>query len=125
MVQGPFEVLDVSKKSKPEEQFISESITPEVGNFSTELMGQGLAALPGAFVWRDRRYEIVECLEHIKQTSTEGNSAAGDRYLRRQQFRVTLDSGQQAVIYFERQARSGKSRAASKKRWYLYSLTSE
>ena len=88
------------------EEFISESITPEKGSFGATLMAQGLASLPGAFTWRQQRYEIVECLEHVKQTSNEGGTSAGDRYLRRQEFTVRLDSGHIAKIYFERQARN-------------------
>ncbi|MCZ6836632.1 MAG: DUF6504 family protein [Planctomycetota bacterium] len=106
------------------EEFISEPITPEPGSFDTTLMAIGLASLPGAFTWRDQRFEIVECLEHVKQTSNEGGTAVGDRYLRRQSFTVRLDSGQIARIYVERQARSGTSRSSAKKRWFLYSLTS-
>lgn len=107
-----------------EEEFISEPIEPEAGTFDATMMAQGLASLPGAFTWRGRRYEIEECLDHIKQTSREGATAAGDRYLRRQQFTVRLDTGQIAKIYFERQARPGSSRQAAKKRWFLYSLAS-
>ena len=105
-------------------EFISESIEPVPGSFQTDLMAQGLASLPGAFTWRDQLYEIVECLEHVKQTSPEGGNVVGDRYLRRQQFTVRLGTGQIAVIYFERHARPGTSRKIAKKRWFLYSLTS-
>ncbi len=109
----------------PDAEFISEPITPEPGTFTTELMRQGLASLPGAFEWRGRRYEIVECLEHIKQSDREGGRASGDSYLRRQQFTVRLDTGQIAQIYFERHARPGVSRETAKKRWFLYTLTSQ
>ncbi len=112
-------------ESESSQEFISESITPEPGSFRTDLMAQGLASLPGAFTWRDQRYEIVECLEHVKQTSTEGGSAVGDRYLRRQQFTVRLDTGQIARIYLQRQARAGSSRTSAKNRWFLYSIASQ
>ncbi|MCP3905391.1 MAG: hypothetical protein GY715_17330 [Planctomycetes bacterium] len=105
-------------------EFVSEPITPVVGTFTTELMTRGLAALPGAFTWRDRRYEIVECLEHSKQSSPEGYTTDGERYLRRQRFRVRLDTGQEAVIYVERQSRPGVSRKTAKKRWFLFTITS-
>ena len=113
----------MTNQPEPREEFISESIDPVPGSFQTDLMSQGLASLPGAFTWRGERYEIVECLEHKKQTSTEGGTAVGDRYLRRQQFTVRLDTGQIAVIYIERQARPGLSRKMAKKRWFLYSIT--
>jgi hypothetical protein len=104
-------------------EFISQAITPERGSFTTELMTQGLAALPAAFTWAGRRYEIVECLEHHKRTSPEGGS--GERYLRRQEFVVRLDTGQTAVIYVLRQATRGSDARSAGKRWFLYSLTSE
>lgn len=115
---------NVRKLTNGDEEFISEPIEPEPGSFSTELMARGLAALPGAFTWRGRRYEVVECLDHFKETSTEGASAQGDRYLRRQVFIVRLDTGQQAKLYVLRQARSGGSAKRRKQRWFLYSIIS-
>ena len=115
---------NVDKLTTWEEEFISEPIDPEPGSFSTELMARGLAALPGAFTWRGRRYEVVECLDHFKETSTEGSSAQGDRYLRRQVFIVLLDTGQRAQLYVQRQSSAGGSARAAKRRWYLYSIIS-
>lgn len=115
---------NVEKITAWEEQFISEPIDPEPGSFSTELMARGLAALPGAFTWRGRRYEVVECLDHFKETSNEGGSAQGERYLRRQVFHVRLDTGQLAQLYVQRQPPAGVSRRAAKRRWYLYSIIS-
>lgn len=103
-------------------QFISEPITPEPGSFTTELMGQGLASLPAAFTWRGSRYEIVDCLEHWKESSREGGRAVGELYLRKQRFRVKLHTGQIANLYFERHARPGVSRETAKQRWFLYTL---
>lgn len=101
-------------------EFISEPITPEPGSFDPKAMATGLASLPRSFEWREKRYEIVECLDHRKVSTPE---ATGEWYLRRQEFTVQLDSGQTAVIYFERQARPGKSRESAKRRWYLYTMT--
>ena len=103
-------------------QFISEPITPERGDFDTTLMAQGLASLPGAFTWRGRRYEISDCLEHWKESSREGGRAGGELYLRRQRFRIRLDTGEIAEIYFERQARAGASKHAAKQRWFIYTI---
>ena len=105
------------------EEFISEPIEPVPGRFSADLMSQGLASLPGAFTWRGERYVITECLDHIKLSRPEGYTSDGERYLRRQQFRVRLDSGQIASIYFERQARRGAGPVAAKKRWVLYTIS--
>ncbi len=102
------------------QEFVSDPITPEAGSFDTGLMAQGLASLPGAFTWRNRRYAIVECLSHEKRSGAEGFS--GELYLRRQVFTVRLDSGQIAVIYLERHARPGGN---PKQRWFLYSIQAE
>jgi membrane dipeptidase len=104
------------------QEFVSEPIEPAPGTFHTGLMTQGLAGLPGAFRWRGRRYEIVECLEHVKQSGPEGGRRDGETYLRRQRFRVRLASGEIAVISFERQPRAPSARAAAKRRWYLSSI---
>lgn len=106
------------------EQFVSEPISPEKGTFATDLMSRGLASLPTAFTWRNRRYVIVECMNHEKVSSPEGAKAGNEVYLRRQQFTVRLNTGQIARLYFQRQARAGQSREAAKQRWFLYTITS-
>ncbi len=115
---------NIQKLTNGEEEFISEPIEPESGSFSTELMARGLAALPGAFTWRGRRYEVVECLDHFKESAPEGGKAGGERYLRRQVFIVRLDTGQKAQLYVQRQPSSGASARAAKRRWYIYSIIS-
>jgi hypothetical protein len=103
--------------------FVSEPIEPEPGSFSTDAMATGLAALPGAFRWRGRRYVIVRCLRHAKQGDFEGHSIGGDRYLRRQTFDVELDTGEVAQIYVLRNAPRGARRdGAARRRWFLYSI---
>jgi hypothetical protein len=102
-------------------EFVSEPIEPEAGTFSTDLMTQGLAALPRAFRWRSRRYEIVACLGHVKQSVREGHTPRGEAYLRRQAFDVRLDSGQTATIYVQRRVASGSS---GRRRWFLYTISS-
>ena len=109
----------------PNEQFVSEPITPEAGSFSPQMMASGLAALPRAFVWRNRRYAIVECLDHGKVTSPEGGVAGREVYLRRQVFSVRLDTGQLATIYVNRQAPRGASTRAARRLWFLYSIEPE
>ncbi len=103
-----------------DEQFISEAIVPEAGSFDTALMATGLASLPASFTWRGQRYAIVECLEHRKVSQPE---VTGERYLRRQEFRVKLDTGQHAWIYVLRNAPAGASRSGAKRRWFLYTMT--
>ena len=106
-----------------DEQFISEPIDPEPGSFNTDMMISGLASLPRAFTWRGRRYQVVECLEHAKESAPERGVADGERYLRRQVFTVRLDSGEVARLYVQRQPPRGASRQAAKKRWFLYSIS--
>lgn len=106
----------------PEQEFVSEPITPEPGSFSTAAMATGLGSLPAAFTWRGRRYEIIECLEEAKVSAPEGGVEGNERYLRRQVFRVRLDTGQAATLYLERHARRGASRRAARRRWFLYSI---
>ena len=104
-------------------EFVSEPIEPEAGSFLPEMMARGLAALPGAFTWRGRRYGIIECLEHEKVSAAEGHKPGGERYLRRQQFVVRLDTGQTATIYVTRQPAAGARGAAARQRWFLYTIT--
>jgi hypothetical protein len=105
-------------------EFISEPIEPEAGSFRTDLMTAGLASLPGAFTWRGRRYEIVQCLRHTKRSGPEGHTAGGERYLRRQEFLVRLDSGQTATIYVQRHASRGATGRSGRQRWFLYTISS-
>jgi hypothetical protein len=106
----------------PEQEFVSEPIVPERGTFSTGPMAMGLAALPAAFTWRNRRYEIAECLEQSKVSAPEGGVEGKERYLRRQVFVVRLDTGQTATLYLERHARRGASPKAARRRWFMYSI---
>ncbi len=87
-------------------------------------MIRGLAALPRAFRWRGRRYEIMECLAEEKTSQPEGHTEDGERYLRRQEFTVRLDSGETARLYVVRQAPRGAGRRAARKRWFLYTISS-
>lgn len=104
------------------QEFVSEPITPEAGSFGPEMMATGLASLPGAFIWRNRRYEIIECIGHEKRSAPEGWVEGHERYLRRQVFQVRLSTGQRATLYLERHARPGASRRAARQRWFLYSI---
>ncbi len=105
-----------------DEDLISEPITPDAGTFDVDAMATGLAGLPQAFTWRNRHYHIAECLHTEKRSSPEGGVSTNEVYLRRQVFRVRLDSGQTATLYMERQARRGASARAARQRWFLYSL---
>jgi hypothetical protein len=81
----------------PDQEFVSEPIVPEPGSFTTGPMATGLASLPAAFTWRNRRYEIIECLDEAKVSAPEGGVEGRERYLRRQVFSVRLHTGQAAA----------------------------
>lgn len=100
--------------------FVSEPIEPQRGAFEALPMTAGLAALPAAFTWRGRRYDVVECLDHAKVSAPEGG--AGERYLRRETFTVRLHTGQVATLYVLRHAPRGASAAAARRRWFLYAI---
>ncbi|MHC4220319.1 MAG: DUF6504 family protein [Planctomycetota bacterium] len=107
------------------QNLVSEPIEPEAGSFSPVPMATGLASLPAAFTWRNRRYEIIECLDQAKVSAPEGGVEGHERYLRRQVFSVRLHTGQAATLYLERQARRGASPRAARQRWFLYSIDPE
>jgi hypothetical protein len=108
--------------SARDQVFVSEPIVPQPGSFSTVPMAAGLGSLPSAFTWRNRRYEIVECLDHTKVSAPEGGVEGHERYLRRQMFCVRLHTGQAATLYLERHAPRGASPRAARRRWFLYSI---
>jgi hypothetical protein len=112
------------------ETFISEPIAPERGTFAPGSLSTGLASIPTAFVWRNRRYEIHECLNHAKLSSPEGGRAGAEVYLRRQEFLVRLHTGQIARLYVERHSRGRGPRvkpdgtpASIPQRWFIFSIT--
>ena len=115
----------MSRIDADNEEFVSEPIAPEPGSFSTAPMTRGLASLPAAFTWRNRRYRIIECLLHDKRSAPEGGVEGRERHLRRQEFVVRLDTGQRATLYFERQARRGASPRSARRRWFLHSIQAE
>lgn len=103
-------------------EFVSEPITPEAGAFDAGQISTGLASLPAAFTWRNERFEIVDCLDHVKLSSREGGQAQGESYLRKQRFTVRLNTGQIAVIDFHRQTKARSGSKAAKQRWFMYTI---
>lgn len=96
-------------------EFVSEPVRPDPGTFDAATMTRGLAGLPTGFTWRERHFDIVECLDHVKQSAHERGRVDGERYLRRQQFTVRLDDGRIAKIYSER----------ATGRWFLLTIEPE
>lgn len=97
------------------DEFISEPITPVAGTADTSAMARGEPGVPGQFVWRERSYTVRRLLETWK-TSTRDR---GELYLRRHWYRIATTTGEQIVLYCQRQT---KNRNKPKARWWIYSI---
>lgn len=102
----------------PDEQFISEPITPAAGTFDPAGMARGEPGLPRCFTWRKDRYAVDEVLDQWVTSQAEGGS--GERYLRRHWWKLRTTDGAVMTLYCERQPKPGK---AARRRWYLYTIT--
>ena len=100
----------------PGEEFISEAIQPKAGSFDTSAMSRGEPGVPNEFTWRGRAFVVAKVIETWKTSSPE----RGEMYLRRHWFRFETTSGEQMVLYCQRQAKNAKR---PKARWWLYSIT--
>lgn len=75
----------------PDEQLVSEPITPARGSFDAAAMARGEPGLPARFTWRGREFVVLDLLETWK-TSTRGKGC-GELYLRRHWFKVRVAEG--------------------------------
>lgn len=100
-----------------DEEFISEPIEPHPGTFDTHAMGRGEPGLPAVFTWRSIEYRVDRLLSTWKTSTPD----MGEMYLRRHWFRIRTTSGQEMVLYCERQVRNRKK---PKARWWLYTINS-
>ena len=110
----------LQKERATPETFIGETITPRALSFDSSPMANGEPALPTAFWWRKQEYHVAEVLEQWRELG-DCRHGSGERYLRKHWYRIRTDGGSEMKIYFQRQARS---RAQSRARWRLFSLTS-
>jgi hypothetical protein len=99
------------------EQFISESIEPVSGTIDATRMSRGEPGLSRQFRWRSEIITITQILSTWKETGP-CHHGSGEQYVRKHWFEALTDTGVKMKIYFERQARSAKS----KKRWWLFSI---
>jgi hypothetical protein len=99
-----------------DDTFVGEPIAPEGGSFSASAMAQGKPGLPGALVWKGRRFAVLEVLEEWKE-SGPCHHGSGEQYVRKHWFRIRTTDNLEMRIYFERQARS-----AARARWHLFSI---
>jgi hypothetical protein len=98
------------------EEFISEAITPKAGTFDVSAMSRGEAGVPREFTWREQAYVVERLIETWKTSSAD----RGEMYLRRHWFRIQTTTGEQMVLYCQRQTKNAKR---PKARWWLYSIT--
>ena len=99
------------------EQFISEAIRPDVASIDTTRMPAGGPGLPMVFHWKKQTLRIARVLRTWTETGP-CHHGSDEAYVRKHWFEVVTDAGQVMKIYFERQARSGKS----KSRWWLFTI---
>jgi len=78
-------------------------------------MSRGEPGLPGAFVWRGKRYEIAT----VRGSHKGYGEDRGDVYVRRHVYDVETACGLRMRIYFDRNP-GPKSRA--RHRWWLYTM---
>ena len=103
------------------ETFISESIKPCPGAFTTSALVSGAPGVPQSFVWRQTTYDVAAVLETWKETGPCSHGSH-EVYVRKHGYRIITADGTKMTIYFERQARSSRQKKA---RWWLYSIGKE
>ncbi|MFQ5414374.1 MAG: DUF6504 family protein, partial [Phycisphaerae bacterium] len=100
-------------------EFISDVITPKIGDGALAGMGRGEPGVPDAFVWRSDTFDIVEHIAAWKESSREGAHAQGEAYLRRHYHRFRMHDGSVWTVYFLRRTPASGN---PKSRWFLYTI---
>lgn len=100
-------------------EFVSEPVRPDRGTSDPNAMACGIPGLPTGFVWRDRHYEIREVLESWKHSESETHRPGGERYFRKQYYRVCVDTGEIMTLYALRHVKRGEN---PKNRWWLQTI---
>ncbi|MBI5093306.1 MAG: cytoplasmic protein [Candidatus Hydrogenedentes bacterium] len=102
-------------------RFVSEQILPVGETFGASGMARGGPGLPARFTWRGQEYAVAEQIEQWHETGpcTHGS---GEQYVRKHWFKIRTSGGSEMTLYFERQARTSRSRKA---RWWLYTVTED
>jgi len=81
------------------------------------IMATGEPDLPDQFTWRGKPLCIASIIRKWEETGPCKNKRS-EQYVRKHWFEVQTTDNQRALIYFERQPRSGKRN----KRWWLFSI---
>jgi hypothetical protein len=100
------------------EKFISEPIKPLTETADTSRMAIGEPGLPEKFIWRGRTICVTALLRTWRKTG-KCRHGSSEMYVRKHWYEVATVSDGIMKIYFERQARRVKGRAA---RWWLFSV---
>ena len=98
------------------ERFISEALKPVTATSDTVAMSTGAPGLPREFLWRKETVTVTEVLRTWRETAP-CHHGSGENYVRKHWFEVRTAAHGTLRIYFERQARGGRST-----RWWLYSI---
>jgi hypothetical protein len=98
------------------DEFLSEPLVPIAPGADPSRMALGEPGLPEAFRWRDREVAITGVFGTWRETGP-CHSGSGERYVRKHWFEIATAGEGVWKVYFERQARGGRSTA----RWWLYS----
>ncbi len=93
-------------------RFVSEPVAPSDEWLDSPALSRGEPALPQRFRWHDDDLAVAD----VRRTWRSTNTDRGDTYLARHWYEVALHDGRIAVIYFDRKARTGRSR------WWLYTI---
>lgn len=102
------------------DEFLGESLVPDTTTADTRRMARGEPGLPTIFGWHDETVEIV-CVHDAWHDTGPCRHGSGEKYVRRHWFDVETARHGRLKIYFERQARGGKSAP----RWWVYSRNRE
>lgn len=93
---------------------VLEPVEAEAGAYDAASMAAGEPGLPRAFLWRGRRFVVVQVLDSRRETEPCRHGSR-ERYVRRHVSRVRTACGCVAVLSGERAASTGP-------RWILRSL---
>lgn len=97
--------------------FISEAIKPVTATTDTHAMAAGAPGLPRTFIWRGQALHVADEIRNWRE-SGPCKHGSSESYVRKHWFEVKTTTGQIAMIYFERQARSRNKT----QRWWLYTI---
>jgi hypothetical protein len=99
--------------------FVSESITPLDASFDMSGMAQGEPGLPQKFRWRKKEFIVAEVLERWKEHG-DCRHGSGERYVRKNGYRIRTVDGTVMNLYFQRSA--GRGKLSGKTRWWIQSI---